>query len=137
MKKSDLSAHVATEASMTKAQASAVVDAVFSAISDSLARDESVAIPGFGDVLDEDARGPPGPQSAHWLKHRHRRLEVAFVQGRQDPSRRCTRVASHRTGPRAPEVGSVAEKGEMTPQAKSQCSAEGKGLHRSVHRCPV
>ena len=48
MKKSDLSAHVATEASMTKAQASAVVDAVFSAISDSLARDESVAIAGFG-----------------------------------------------------------------------------------------
>ena len=33
--------------------------------------------------------------------------------------------------------GSVAEKGEMTPQAKGQCSAEGKGLHRSVHRCPV
>ena len=48
MKKSDLSAHVATEASMTKAQASAVVDVVFSAISDSLARDESVAIAGFG-----------------------------------------------------------------------------------------
>ena len=48
MKKSDLSAHVATEAWMTKAQASGVVDAVFSAISDSLARDESVAIAGFG-----------------------------------------------------------------------------------------
>ena len=48
MKKSDLSAHVATEASMTKAQASAVVDAVFSAISDSLVRDESVVIAGFG-----------------------------------------------------------------------------------------
>ena len=48
MKKSDLSAHVATEASLTKAQATVVVDAVFSAISDSLARDESVAIPGFG-----------------------------------------------------------------------------------------
>ena len=48
VKKSDLSAHVATETSMTQAQASAVVDAVFSAISDSLARDESVAIPGFG-----------------------------------------------------------------------------------------
>ena len=33
---------------MTQAQASAVVDAVFSAIGDSLARDESVVIPGFG-----------------------------------------------------------------------------------------
>ena len=48
MKKTDLTVHVATEASMTKAQASGVVDAVFSAISDSLARDESVAIAGFG-----------------------------------------------------------------------------------------
>ena len=48
MKKSDLSSHVATEASLSKAQASAVVDAVFSAISDALTRDESVAILGFG-----------------------------------------------------------------------------------------
>ena len=48
MTKSDLSSHVATEASLSKAQASAVVDTVFSAISDALTRDESVAIPGFG-----------------------------------------------------------------------------------------
>ena len=48
MKKSDLSSHVATEAALSKAEASAVVDAVFSAISDALTRDESVAIPGFG-----------------------------------------------------------------------------------------
>ena len=48
MKKSDLSAHVAIETSLSKAQASAVVDAVFSAIGESLARDESVAIAGFG-----------------------------------------------------------------------------------------
>ncbi|MCY4451774.1 MAG: HU family DNA-binding protein [Immundisolibacterales bacterium] len=48
MKKSDLSAHVAAQASMTQAQAAGVVDAVFSTISDALARDESVAIPGFG-----------------------------------------------------------------------------------------
>ena len=48
MKKSDLSSHVATEASLSKAQASAVIDTVFSAISDALTRDERVAIPGFG-----------------------------------------------------------------------------------------
>ena len=48
MTKSDLSSHVATEASLSKAQASAVVDTVFSAISDALTRDERVAIPGFG-----------------------------------------------------------------------------------------
>ena len=45
---------------MTKAQASAVVDAVFSAISDSLARDESVAIPGFGTFATR-CTGSPAP----------------------------------------------------------------------------
>ena len=48
MKKSDLSSHVANQTSLSKAQASGVVDAVFSAIADALARDESVAIAGFG-----------------------------------------------------------------------------------------
>ena len=48
MKKSDLSSHVATEASLSKAQTSGVVDALFSAIADALTRDESVTIPGFG-----------------------------------------------------------------------------------------
>ena len=47
-KKSDLASHVATEASLSKAQAAAVVDAVFSATIDVLTRDESVVIPGFG-----------------------------------------------------------------------------------------
>ena len=48
MNKSDLSSQVADQASLSKGQASDVVDAVFSAIADALARDESVAIPGFG-----------------------------------------------------------------------------------------
>ena len=48
MKKSDLSSRLATEMSLSKAQASGVVDAVFSAIADALARDESVAIAGLG-----------------------------------------------------------------------------------------
>ena len=48
MKKSDLSSHVATEVSLSKVRASGVVDAVFSVISDALARDESVTISGFG-----------------------------------------------------------------------------------------
>ena len=33
--------------------------------------------------------------------------------------------------------GSVAEKGEMTPQAESQYSAEGKQRHKSARRRPV
>ena len=48
MNKSDLSSRVANQASLSKVQGGDVVDAVFSAIADALARDESVAIPGFG-----------------------------------------------------------------------------------------
>ena len=48
MKKSDLSAHVATQAALSKVQAHSAVDAVFSAITETLARDESVVLPGFG-----------------------------------------------------------------------------------------
>ena len=48
MKKSELVSHVASEAALPKAQAERVVDAVFSAIGEALARDESVAIAGFG-----------------------------------------------------------------------------------------
>ena len=48
MKKSDLSSHVARAASLSRVEATGVVDAVFAAIGDALARDESVSIPGFG-----------------------------------------------------------------------------------------
>ena len=56
MKKSELSSHVATEVALSKAEASGVVDAVFSALADALARDESVVIPGFG-TFSTRARG--------------------------------------------------------------------------------
>ena len=48
MKKSDLASHVATQASMPRTAADSVVNAVFSAISDALARGETVTIAGFG-----------------------------------------------------------------------------------------
>ena len=48
MKKSDLASHVATQAALSKAQAQSAVDALFTAIAEALARDESVVIPGFG-----------------------------------------------------------------------------------------
>ena len=48
MKKSDLSSHVAHAVLLSRVEASGVVDAVFAAIRDALARDESVSIPGFG-----------------------------------------------------------------------------------------
>ena len=48
MNKNNLVSHVATEASATRATAERMVGAVFSAIGDALARDEPVAIAGFG-----------------------------------------------------------------------------------------
>ena len=48
MKKSELAAHVAAQTSLSRAQAERVVDAVFSAIGEALAREESVVIAGFG-----------------------------------------------------------------------------------------
>ena len=48
MNKSELTRHVAARASVSAATANAVVDAVFSTIGEALARDETVAIAGFG-----------------------------------------------------------------------------------------
>ena len=58
MNKSQLSAHVAVETSVTRATADSLVNAVFSAIAAALARDETVAIAGFGkfDVRSRAAR---------------------------------------------------------------------------------
>ena len=48
MKKSDIVARVATQTSLSKADAAGAVDAVLSAISDALAQGEAVSIAGFG-----------------------------------------------------------------------------------------
>ena len=48
MNKAELVSHVAAETSTTKPAAERMVGAVFSAIADALARDEPVAIAGFG-----------------------------------------------------------------------------------------
>ena len=48
MKKSDISSHVAGQASLSKAVADSAVNAVFSAISDALAKEETVTVAGFG-----------------------------------------------------------------------------------------
>ena len=48
MKRSDLASHVATQTALSKAQAHGAVYALFSAITEALAREESVVIPGFG-----------------------------------------------------------------------------------------
>lgn len=48
MNKADLASRVATEASLSKAEADAAVRVVFSTIADALARGETVRIAGFG-----------------------------------------------------------------------------------------
>lgn len=48
MNKTDLAAHVATRASLSRAEAHAAVGAVFATITEALAGGESVAIAGFG-----------------------------------------------------------------------------------------
>ena len=48
MTRTELAARIAAETSVTKAAAERMVAAVFSAITDALARDEAVAIAGFG-----------------------------------------------------------------------------------------
>lgn len=48
MNKSNISSHVATQASLSKATADSVIDAMFSSISDALAGGEPVTVAGFG-----------------------------------------------------------------------------------------
>ena len=48
MTKSELSTQVAAQASLTKASADAAVNAVFSAITEALAKGEAVTLTGFG-----------------------------------------------------------------------------------------
>lgn len=48
MNKTELSAHVAARAAVSKATVDSVVSSVFTAIGEALARDESVTVAGFG-----------------------------------------------------------------------------------------
>ena len=65
MNKAELTAQVAAETSVTRATADSLVGAVFSAIADVLARDETVAIAGFGkfDVRSRPARHGCNPRT--------------------------------------------------------------------------
>ena len=65
MNKAELTAHVAAETSVTRATADSLVGAVFSAIADALARDETVAIAGFGkfELRSRPARAGRNPRT--------------------------------------------------------------------------
>ena len=93
MNKNDLVSHVAAETSATRATAERMVGAVFSAIGDALARDEPVAIPGFGKfvIRGRAARQGRNPQTGEPVAIAG--LEGAVVQGGEGPSRRGQRIA--------------------------------------------
>lgn len=65
MTKSELSTHVAAQASLTRASADAAVNAVFSAITDALANGETVTLTGFGTftVRSREARQGRNPRT--------------------------------------------------------------------------
>ena len=76
-----------------------MVAAVFSAIGDALARDEAVTIAGFGKFVDPQSGRANRKESPDRGARRHRRLEGAFVQGRQGPSRRGQRLGGRANRP--------------------------------------
>ena len=65
MTRSELCARVAAATSLSKADAAAAVGALFSAIADALARDETVTVAGFGRFTTRDraARTGRNPQT--------------------------------------------------------------------------
>ena len=70
MNKGELISAVAEKASLTKKDASAAVEAVFSSISDALANNDSVQLIGFGSfvVKDKAAREARNPRTGETVK---------------------------------------------------------------------
>ena len=87
MNKTDLAAHVAAQIALPKVAADRAVSAVFAAIGDALARDEAVAIAGFGTFSSRARPRASGAEPANGREHRHRRLHGAGVQGRKEAPR--------------------------------------------------
>ena len=87
MNKSELCAHVAASTSVPKATADAVVSAVFSTIAETLARNETVAIAGFGTFTTRARAAREGRKPRYRREHCHRRFEVPRVQGGKEATR--------------------------------------------------
>lgn len=84
MRKQDLIRTVAEETQQTEAQATRAVNAVFSAITDSLANGEEVALSGFGSfrVVERSARQGRNPSTGAPMKIAARKSPV-FRPGTQ------------------------------------------------------
>ena len=98
MNKSDLSARVANDASLSRAHADAVVQSVFAAITDALVVGELVTIAGVGTFTTRTraSRQDRNPRTSERITNR--RLERSFVQGRKDAQRRRQLASGLNTG---------------------------------------
>ena len=87
MNKSDIVSRVAAQASLSRAAADNVVNAVFTAIGDGLAQDEAVAIAGFGtfSIKQRPSRSGRNPRTG---VHHNRGLGGSGIQGAKDFARR-------------------------------------------------
>ena len=91
MNKAEFVSHVAAETSTIRAAAERMVGAVFSAIADTPARHEPVAVAGFGQLA---VRGrAPGTRSPNRGAGRRAGVEGAVVQADESPSRHGQRIA--------------------------------------------
>ena len=87
MNKSELCAHVAARAGVSRMTADTVVSTAFSMIGEALARDETVAIAGFGTFSTRARSARQGRNPRHRREHHRRRLEDPGVQGGEEPTR--------------------------------------------------
>ena len=86
MRKSDIAAHVADRASLSRAQAEDAVNALFEAIRGALASGETVSLAGLGtfSTRSRPARSGRDPRTGESIAIG--RLEDAVLQGRQSPA---------------------------------------------------
>ena len=114
MNKSDIVSRVAAQASLSRAAADSVVNAVFTAIGDGLARHEAVAIAGFGtfSIKLRPARSGRNPRTAERITIRSAPANgprVGSAGGTAD-SRRLGIDRAAEPGCRGDDPGAIREK---------------------------
>ena len=144
MNRSELSSRVAADASLSKAGADSVIDAVFSTITDTLARGESVAIAGFGTFTPRAraARGqgairkPVSPSPSPPRRCRPSRPERLFAtRSGNDQSRRFLELV-HRTLVDTPPIHPASSQCYLPPSLSSSTHqhAQDPGVLRRISR---
>ena len=91
VKKSDVVSHVASRVSLSRAQANVAVDAGVREHPGLSCKRGAGRHHRVRDVLDEKPAGAARTKPEDRREHRHRRLKIPLLQGRQDPARRGVR----------------------------------------------